>query len=99
MAVQVTIKLTKTDNKDWPFELPEFDYAISQGELRGGWERSEWNMPSNQEAVLVKTFPNMIEANKFIIRNIVTDYDGHDAATAMVKTYSNWSEQVSTQEV
>lgn len=99
MAVQVTIKITKTDNREWFFESTENSELLQEIESQKGWVRDEWNTPSNNEAILIKTFANMIEANKFIIKNVDTNYSAYEAASAMVKQYTGWDEQITTKEI
>lgn len=99
MAIQVTITVTKTDDKPWVFTYTEPDAALRGVEQAKGWLCSEWDLPSNQQAVLVKTFPNMIEANKFIIKNIDTDYPDYETISDLFAVYSNKDEQITTTEV
>ncbi len=99
MAIQVTIKVTKTDDKPWVFTYTEPAGALRGVEQAKGWLCSEWDLPSNHEAVLVKTFPNMIEANKFIIKNIDTDYPDYETIRDLFDVYSNKDEQITTAEV
>ena len=64
-----------------------------------GWLCSDWDLPSNQEAILVKTFANMIEANKFIIKQIDTDFPEYEAVRDLFEIYENRDEQITTKEI
>lgn len=94
MAIQVIIKVTKTDNKDWVFTR-----SVPPMEQAKGWLCSDWDLPSNQEAILVKTFANMIEANKFIIKQIDTDFPEYEAVRDLFEIYENRDEQITTKEI
>jgi hypothetical protein len=99
MAIQVTIKVTKTDNTPWVFTYTEPSSVIQGMEQAKAWLCREWNLPSNNEAVLIKTFENMIDANKFIIRQIDTDFPEYESVNALFSAYENKNEQITTQEV
>lgn len=99
MAVQVTIKLTKKDDKDWVFNLPEYADLVHEIELQKDWLASEWSISSPREAVLIKQFPDIFEANKFIIKNIDTDYPAYEAAKSMIQYHDDWREHVTTEEI
>jgi len=99
MAIQVSIKVTKTDNKDWVFARSEPAAILRAMEQAKAWSCSEWNMPSNQEAILVRSFENMIEANKFIIKQIDTDFPNYEAVRDLFAEYENRDEQISTKEI
>jgi hypothetical protein len=56
-------------------------------------------MASNQEAILVKTFADMIEANKFIIKQVDTDFPDYEAVRDLFVEYENKDEQITTKEI
>jgi hypothetical protein len=99
MAIQVIIKVTKTDNKDWVFARSEPAAILHSMEQAKSWLCSDWNMPSNQEAILVKTFADMIEANKFIIKQVDTDFPDYEAVRDLFVEYENKDEQITTKEI